>query len=89
MQLQTFHFQILPVMLVLIICLQNLLEKFIRPSEMSISDYINRFERLYQKAKSYKMEIHDGVLAYHLLNSANLSDHHKQLKQHLKQKFFS
>ena len=56
---------------------------------MSISDYINRFERLYQKAKSYKMEIHDGVLAYHLLNSANLSDHHKQLKQHLKQKFFS
>ena len=54
-------------------------EKFIRLSEMSISDYINRFERLYQKAKSYKMEIHDGGLAYHLLNSANLSDHHKQL----------
>ena len=54
-------------------------EKFVRPSEMTISDYIIHFERLYNKAKSHSMEIHEGVLAYRLLNSANLSENHKQL----------
>ena len=54
-------------------------EKYIRPEDSSISDYIIHFERLYNKAKSYKMEIHDGVLAYRLLNNANISDTHKQL----------
>ena len=46
---------------------------------MSISDYIIQFEQLYTNAKSHKMEILNGVLAYRLLNSANLSEHHKQL----------
>ena len=54
-------------------------EKFIRPFNMSISDFIIQFERLYNKAKSYNMEIHEGVLAYRMLNSANLSENHKQL----------
>lgn len=54
-------------------------EKFIRPQDMSITDYIITFERLYHKSKSYKMEIQDGVLAYRLLNSANLSETNKQL----------
>ena len=54
-------------------------EKYIRPESSSISDYIIQFERLYNKAKGYKMEIHDGVLAYRLLNNANISDTHKQL----------
>ena len=54
-------------------------EKFVRPPSMSISDYIIQFELLYTKAKSHNMEILDGVLAYHLLNHANLSEHHKQL----------
>lgn len=54
-------------------------EKFIRPHNMSISDYVIKFEQLYQKAKSFKMEILDGVLAYRLLNSANLSDTQRQL----------
>ena len=54
-------------------------EKFVRPAAMSISDYIIQFEQLHNKAKSHKMEILDGVLAYRLLNSANLSEQHKQL----------
>ena len=42
-------------------------EKFIRPASMTISDCIIYFERLHNKAKGYKMEIHDRVLAYCLL----------------------
>lgn len=57
----------------------DLFEKFIRPEDMNMIEYIIQFERLYNKAKSFKMEIHDGVLAYRLLNNANLSDTHKQL----------
>ena len=54
-------------------------EKFIRPASMTISDYIIHFERLHNKAKGYKMEIHDGVLTYHLLNNFNISESHTQL----------
>ena len=54
-------------------------EKFVRPTDMTIGDFIIHFKRLYNKAKNYQMEIHDGVLAYRLLNSANLSDSNKQL----------
>ena len=54
-------------------------EKFIRPASMTINDYIIHFERLHNKAKGYKMEIHDGVLTYLLLNNANISESHKQL----------
>ena len=52
-------------------------KKFIRPTSMTINDYIVHFERLLNKAKRYKMEIHDGVLAYRLLNNANISESHK------------
>ena len=54
-------------------------ENFIRPASMTINDYIIHFERLHNKAKGYKMEIHDGVLAYRLLNNTNISESHKQL----------
>ena len=54
-------------------------EKFIKPSDMKINDYIIKFEQLYSKAKSHKMEILDSVLAYRLLNGAGLSESHKQL----------
>ena len=54
-------------------------EKFMRPHGMSIADYVIKFEQLYFKAKSFKMEILDGVLAYRLLNSANLTIEQKQL----------
>ena len=53
-------------------------EKFIKPASMTINDYIH-FERRHNKAKGYKMEIHDGMLAYRLLNKANISESHKQL----------
>ena len=46
---------------------------------MTINDCIIHFERLHNKAKGYKMEIHDGVLAYRLLNNTNISESHKQL----------
>ena len=54
-------------------------EKFIRPASVTINDYIIRFERLHNTAKGYKMEIHDAVLAYRLLNNTNISESHKQL----------
>lgn len=54
-------------------------ECYQRPSSMNMMDYINTFERLYQAAKHYKPELPDGVLAYRLLHSANLSDAHVQL----------
>ena len=57
----------------------DVFERYERPSGMSVVEYINTFERLYQKAKHYKLELPDGVLAYRLLRSANLSDAHQQL----------
>ena len=49
-------------------------EKLVRPSGMSISDYIMKFEQSYFKAKSFHMEMLDGVLTYRLLNSTNLTN---------------
>ena len=46
---------------------------------MNISDYVIKFEQLYFKAKSFYMEILDGVLTYRLFNSANLTNEQKQL----------
>lgn len=54
-------------------------ERYQRPVDMGMTDYINNFERLYQKAKHFKLDLPDGVLAYRLLRSANLSDTHAQL----------
>ena len=54
-------------------------QKFVRPSGMSISDYVIKFEQLYFKANSFYMEILDGVLVFRLLNSANLTNEQKQL----------
>ena len=38
--------------------------KFKRPSEMPIADFVIEFDRLYNRAKAYKMELPDGILAY-------------------------
>ena len=46
---------------------------------MSTSDYVIKFEQLYFKAKSFYMEILDGVLTYRLFDSANLTNEQKQL----------
>ena len=54
-------------------------ERFKCPSDMSISDYINEFERLLNKTKQYGTTMSTDVLAYRLLKSANLSETHEQL----------
>ena len=46
---------------------------------MSITDYIVEFERLYYKIKVHTMVLLDGVLAYQILQSTNLSDTQQQL----------
>ena len=43
------------------------LESFKKTSEMSITEYINEFERLHHKIKEYDMGLPSGVLAYKLL----------------------
>ena len=40
---------------------------------MSISDYINNFQQIYQKLKKHKIELPSAVLEYELLKNDNLS----------------
>ena len=47
---------------------------------LSISDYINEFERLLNKTKQYGIAMSINVLAYRLLKSTNLSETHEQLE---------
>ena len=54
-------------------------EKFVRSSGMCMSDHVLKFEHLYFRAKSFHIKLLDGVLAYRLLNSANLTNEQKQL----------
>lgn len=54
-------------------------EKYRRPTEMSISDFINEFERLLNKTKQYGSNMSSDILAYRLLKAANLSEYHEQL----------
>ena len=54
-------------------------EKCVRPSGMSLSDYVIKLEQLYFKAKSFYMEILHSVLVYRSLNSASLTNEQKQL----------
>ena len=49
-------------------------EIFQRPENMTMKNYLVKFEHLYTKIKDHKMELPDGVLAYRVLNSANLSN---------------
>ena len=54
-------------------------EKFCRPKSMKISNYIIKFEHLYNKIKNFNMTLPDSSLAYKFLNNANISEKHKQL----------
>ena len=54
-------------------------EKFSRPHEISLSDYVTKFEQLHQIAESHEMEVLDGVLTHRLLNNANLPGEKIQL----------
>lgn len=49
-------------------------ETFKRPEAMNMKDYLVKFEQLYNKIKDHQMVLPDGVLAYRVLNSANLSN---------------
>ena len=51
---------------------QNFIEHK-RAHDSSIKEYIFDFEKLYNKVKKNNMVLPDGVLAYHVLNGANLS----------------
>lgn len=54
-------------------------EKFQRPHEMSMKDFIIEFERLLSKTKSHGTQLSENVLAYRILKSSNVSDHHQEL----------
>ena len=54
-------------------------EKLKRPETMRITDYIIEFERLCYKIKVRKMVLPDDVLAYRVLQSANLSAEQQRL----------
>ena len=46
-------------------------ERFRRPADMSIKDYINEFERLLRKTNKFGTTLSPDILAYRLLKSAN------------------
>ena len=48
-------------------------ENFKQPDEMTIVDYINEFECLNKKIRQFDMVLPTGVLAYKVLNNANIS----------------
>ena len=54
-------------------------ETFKRPENMKMSDYLNKFEQLYKKIKSYGTQMSENVLAYRLLKYANLPELHEQM----------
>jgi hypothetical protein len=54
-------------------------EKFKRPSEMSVTEYIITFERLNNKLTAKNIVLPEGVLAYRLLKSAGLTTEQEQL----------
>ena len=62
-------------------------ERFQRPSSMSIKDYIIEFERRLSKTKSLGTNMSEDILAYRVLKSANISEHHQQLARATLSKF--
>ena len=54
-------------------------ETFKRPIGMSMIDFINEFERLYNNIKKYEMELSAEVLAYRWLKGAEISEDKQQL----------
>lgn len=54
-------------------------EKFIKPVQMSMENYVGEFDKLYNKTKKHGIEINQIVLAFKLLNGANLDHPQRQL----------
>ena len=55
------------------------LEKIVRPSGMTISEFVIKFDQLYFEAKSFHLEILNSVLTYTLLNCGKFTNEKKQL----------
>lgn len=51
-------------------------EKYSRPNDMWISDFINELEEFMNKAKQYGSNMSSDILANHLLKAADLSEYH-------------
>ena len=60
----------------------NMFETFHRSAEMSIADYLNESERLYNQTKHCDMKLTTGVLADRALKHANITLEKQQLVQH-------
>ena len=56
-------------------------EMYKRPKDMNMKEFLNKFERLYNKLNVYQMELPDGVPVCHVLTSANLSEENEKLAQ--------
>ena len=54
-------------------------ERFRRPADMSIKDYINEFECLLSKTKKFGTTMSPDILAYSLVKSANLEEGQEHL----------
>ena len=54
-------------------------ENFKRPDEMGVVDYINEVERLNNKIRQFDIVLPTEVVAYKVLNKANISSEKKQL----------
>ena len=57
----------------------DVFEKFRRVNGMSMTDFILEFENLHNKIRSHEISYPDGILAYRLIKSANLSGYHEEL----------
>ena len=54
-------------------------ERYSRPSEMIIADYLIEFDRMSAQLKLHKIILPEPVLAYSVLRSANLTNDHEKL----------
>ena len=54
-------------------------ERYSRPSDMSITDYLVEFERMIEKLKVYEIALPQPVLAYRALRSANISEDYEKI----------
>ena len=57
-------------------------ERYRRPENMSMSEYINEFDRLHNKTEAHGSSMSENILAYCLLKLANLSQHHEELARY-------
>ena len=53
-------------------------EKYQRPSDMSVCDYLIEFDRLTARLSDYEIKLPEPVLAYRALKSVNLSQENEQ-----------